>query len=124
MSTTDTTFDSIRRVGGARYAAFLRAGYREHKTIAILDSTPWLLQKRVFEGKATLYFINISVFDWTKYDIPRKVGFEPKCQFKLCGNQGKHFDVTLHDCEQTPVEIENFFARIYREMDCMPYEED
>ena len=117
--------ESIRRVGGARYQAFVLAGYHEYACGAMLKSADTLLQKCIRDKEGNrLYFINVWCYDWTKYSnhsLPdNKFSIQPDVQFDAHGD--KTFDVTLHNAYAGVGEIEAFFEKVYLAMGCEPYE--
>lgn len=113
-------FEAVRRRGGAAYAAWLEAGYRECYSRGGMKSTPYLLQKRVRgAGGSTLYFVNVWAYDWSAYPgwTGPPVSLAAEAQFHT--DAGATFDVELLHAE-SPAETGAFFARIYEAMGCTP----
>jgi hypothetical protein len=101
------------------------AGYKRH------DKPPQgygdaLYQKCIRLDGAKLYYINMCMYDFRGDHPPRdeyQVRFEPRGQFKL--PDGAYFNVTLllhkgHDVAY----VEDFFARVFWGLGCLPYEGD
>ncbi len=73
-----------------------------------------------------LYFINVYVYDKELHkswlSIPSgRYSYQAECQF--VDENGYTFDVVLHHDWKTIEEMEGFFEKMYRNMNCVPYDE-
>ena len=114
----DTRFEHIRDIGGARYQAFLDAGYREFYMGMSPWSTPYLLQKAIRNSDGIrLFFIDILVYDFSHVRTTdmQQISFQPECQFNdHVSATTPCFRVILNDADtRTPEDIETFFSHIY-----------
>lgn len=104
------------------YQAYLAAGFKEYEseTWNKLKGTPYFVQKEIIKDKKTLFFITVFV-----YVYPDKVSFQPEAHFKAHIDQtmknGLDFEVTLIQSDITPSQVELFYRRIYRQMNCEKY---
>lgn len=98
------------------YQAYLAAGFGEWQSESWdkLKLTPYFVQKRIMKGHSTLFFITVYV-----YVYPDRVDYQPEANFK---EKGIDFEVILANRGLTPAQIELFFRRLYRQMNCEPYE--
>lgn len=66
-----------------------------------------------------LYFINVYIYDHRKIGHSR-VAYQAECNFT--DESGFSFDVVLHHDWKTIEQMEGFFEKVYRNMNCKPYD--
>lgn len=99
------------------------AGYLKHKPSDILHSHAIALyQKRILDSnRATRYFIN--VYEYTPLhvdpDMAMRYRFSIEAQLyrsdPLCSTMDLHLH---HETDMTPIDIENFYERVYSALIC------
>lgn len=118
------SFARIRELGGAYYARFLDAGYREWHC-QLSGHTPYLLQKALYDADGVrCFFINTWVYDLSVSEHKSPLGFQPEIDYNTHGSDSAAgrpiFRVTLWPDDMTPEDIETFCWRVYRAMEAQP----
>jgi hypothetical protein len=106
----------------------LAAGYRAFKQDnAVADNL--LYQKRIRDGEATLYFLNVTIWNFGKHfpDRVKTNSVQVSCETQLyppesdqlVGSGGFKLELSLQDTA-TIEEMERFYDHAYRAMSCVP----
>jgi hypothetical protein len=118
-------FSRIRAVGGAQYAAFLVAGYKEcYISRQLGRQTPFLLQKAIYRNGVRAFFINVWSYDFSEWSKDHPFGMDVETHFNVHSGQRPTFSATWIHPKPTPSEVERFFEAIYDRMECRPYDDD
>jgi len=95
--------------------------YKEFPLSKILAPHAVANYQRCFRGgdRGKLFFITVYEYGPIKGLPTHAKRFHAKAQFK--NEDGRYFDVSLHDWD-TIVELNTFFSKMFRLLDCIPYD--
>lgn len=121
-------FQHIRELGGDRYQEFLDAGYREWRSGAGDEAHKTLLQRAIRDNTGKhLFFVDVWVWDWSEFRdrVQDLVTYTPSVHFNMHGDRNQSFEVKMHDSKTMTIsQIEAFFEKIYKMMNCQPCDVD